>query len=180
MPYRQSNGLAIYRHHSKGAPPEYMVRVRGPREITHTRLHIVCVAHTDWQGGYCMTCGSFAQARCVNMIMDKEKGPTSAQLSVGPVNIPRCIFEAGVLHLYNHACVYSCVCTHFCLSPPPPPPKKVSAVIRGSPAEVLRVLMDPHAPTSILGPALEVEVLDSSTGKQVGVGFLGGGLQAEG
>lgn len=45
---------------------------------------------------------------------------------------------------------------------------QVSAVIRGSPTEVLRVLMDPHSATTILGPALEVEVLDSSPGKQVG------------
>jgi hypothetical protein len=44
---------------------------------------------------------------------------------------------------------------------------QVSAVIRGSPTEVLRALMDPHSATTILGPALEVEVLDSSPGRQV-------------
>lgn len=59
--------------------------------------------------------------------------------------------------------------------PPPNPPAclQVSAVIRGSPTEVLRVLMDPHSATTILGPALEVEVLDSSPGRQVG-GWVGG------
>lgn len=40
-------------------------------------------------------------------------------------------------------------------------------MIRGSPTEVLRALMDPHSATTILGPALEVEVLDSSPGRQV-------------
>ena len=48
------------------------------------------------------------------------------------------------------------------------PSLQVSAVIRGSPTEVLRVLMDPHSATTILGPALEVEVLDSTRGEQVG------------
>jgi hypothetical protein len=42
-------------------------------------------------------------------------------------------------------------------------------VIHGSPTEVLRVLMDPQSATTILGPALEVEVLDSTPGRQVHV-----------
>eukprot|EP00775_Hariotina_reticulata_P012049 gene12049-12191_t len=43
----------------------------------------------------------------------------------------------------------------------------VSAVVRGTPLEVLKVLLDPDSATTILGPALEVEVLDSSPAKQV-------------
>eukprot|EP00879_Flechtneria_rotunda_P012839 GHRR01013405.1.p1 GENE.GHRR01013405.1~~GHRR01013405.1.p1 ORF type:complete len:701 (+),score=275.86 GHRR01013405.1:195-2297(+) len=43
----------------------------------------------------------------------------------------------------------------------------VSATIRGHPADVLRALLDPASATTILGPALEVEVLDSSPTRQV-------------
>jgi hypothetical protein len=44
---------------------------------------------------------------------------------------------------------------------------QVSAVIRGSPGDVLRALLDPGSATTILGPALEVEVLESTPGRQV-------------
>lgn len=47
--------------------------------------------------------------------------------------------------------------THHLHTQPPPMHVQVSAVIRGSPTEVLRVLMDPHSATTILGPALEVQ-----------------------
>jgi hypothetical protein len=40
-------------------------------------------------------------------------------------------------------------------------------VVRGRPSEALRVLMDPASATTILGPAREVEVMESSRGKQV-------------
>ncbi|KAF6263208.1 hypothetical protein COO60DRAFT_1635423 [Scenedesmus sp. NREL 46B-D3] len=43
----------------------------------------------------------------------------------------------------------------------------VSAVIRGGPADVLRALLDPGSATTILGPALELEVLESTPGRQV-------------
>jgi hypothetical protein len=43
----------------------------------------------------------------------------------------------------------------------------VSAVIRGNPSDVLRALLDPGSATTILGPALEVEVLESIPGRQV-------------
>lgn len=43
----------------------------------------------------------------------------------------------------------------------------VSAVVRGKPIEALRVLMDPGSSTTILGPAREVEVMESSHGEQV-------------
>uniref|UniRef100_A0A383VGR2 Protein ENHANCED DISEASE RESISTANCE 2 C-terminal domain-containing protein n=1 Tax=Tetradesmus obliquus TaxID=3088 RepID=A0A383VGR2_TETOB len=43
----------------------------------------------------------------------------------------------------------------------------VSAVIRGPPGDVLRALLDPGSATTILGPALEVEVLESTPGRQV-------------
>jgi hypothetical protein len=41
-------------------------------------------------------------------------------------------------------------------------------VIRGTPGDVLRALLDPGSATTILGPALEVEVLESTPGRQVG------------
>lgn len=44
---------------------------------------------------------------------------------------------------------------------------QVSAVIRGPPGDVLRALLDPGSATTILGPALEVEVLESTPGRQV-------------
>jgi hypothetical protein len=44
---------------------------------------------------------------------------------------------------------------------------QVSAVIRGNPSVVLRALLDPGSATTILGPALEVEVLESTPGRQV-------------
>jgi hypothetical protein len=40
-------------------------------------------------------------------------------------------------------------------------------VVNGSPVEVLRILLDPDSSTSILGPASEVEVLQSEHGQQV-------------
>eukprot|EP00878_Enallax_costatus_P008828 GHUV01009228.1.p1 GENE.GHUV01009228.1~~GHUV01009228.1.p1 ORF type:complete len:613 (+),score=153.59 GHUV01009228.1:207-2045(+) len=43
----------------------------------------------------------------------------------------------------------------------------VSAVVRGSPTDVLRALLDPCSSTTILGPALEAEVLESTPGRQV-------------
>ncbi|KAF8072532.1 EDR2L [Scenedesmus sp. PABB004] len=43
----------------------------------------------------------------------------------------------------------------------------VTAIVRGTPGDVLRALLDPGSATSILGPALEVEVLESSPGRQV-------------
>jgi hypothetical protein len=46
---------------------------------------------------------------------------------------------------------------------------QVSAVIRGTPGDVLRALLDPGSATTILGPALEVEVLESTPGRQVGI-----------
>jgi hypothetical protein len=47
------------------------------------------------------------------------------------------------------------------------PEYMVSAVARGSPTDVLSVLMHPQSATTILGPALEVEVLDNAPGRQV-------------
>ncbi len=44
---------------------------------------------------------------------------------------------------------------------------QVSAVVRGRPSEALRVLMDPASSTTILGPAREVEVMESRPGQQV-------------
>lgn len=45
---------------------------------------------------------------------------------------------------------------------------QVSAVIRGAPVDVLRALLDPGSATTILGPALEVEIMESTPGRQVG------------
>lgn len=50
---------------------------------------------------------------------------------------------------------------------------QVSAVVRGSPPEVLRALLDPMSSTTILGPALEAEVLESTPGRQVRGSVLG-------
>lgn len=47
-------------------------------------------------------------------------------------------------------------------------PPQVSAVVRGTPLECLRVLLNPHdSTTTILGPATEVEVLESEQARQV-------------
>ena len=40
-------------------------------------------------------------------------------------------------------------------------------MVNGSPVEVVRALLDPGSSTSILGPASEVEVLQSEHGQQV-------------
>jgi hypothetical protein len=45
----------------------------------------------------------------------------------------------------------------------------VSAVVRGRPSEALRALMDPASSTTVLGPAREVEIIESTPGKQVWV-----------
>jgi hypothetical protein len=60
------------------------------------------------------------------------------------------------------------------LTPPPHPPQ-VSAVVRGRPTDALRVLIDPASSTTILGPAREVEVMESAGGKQARVGEEGRG-----
>lgn len=41
--------------------------------------------------------------------------------------------------------------------------------MRGRPSEALHALMDPASSTTILGPAREVEIMDSSPGKQVSI-----------
>ena len=65
-------------------------------------------------------------------------------------------------------CISIATLWHHPLPSRPPSPQKVSAIVRGRPSEALRALMDPASPTTILGPAREVEVMDSAPGKQVG------------
>lgn len=43
----------------------------------------------------------------------------------------------------------------------------MSAVVNGNQLEVLKAMLDPASTTTILGPASEVEVLDSSTSRHV-------------
>ncbi len=71
-------------------------------------------------------------------------------------------FRYHPLHVLTHPPIL----TH----PPtytPPGEYMVSAVVRAPPSQCLRVLMDPASQTSILGPATEVEVIESQHGRQV-------------
>lgn len=43
-----------------------------------------------------------------------------------------------------------------------------SSIVRGSPTECVNVLMNPASNTTILGPASEIEILESTEDRQVG------------